>query len=114
MDSVIEQRPNDWRLHVARGLTLAGLEHRAAALSEAAWLQQSDVYRDDALYGPLAAEGRARILAHAEETNPLDEIERLLSGPSWLSVQALRLDPSWDPIGDHPRFQKLLNSYPAG
>ena len=36
------------------------------------------------------------------------EIERLLAGPSWLSVHTLRLDPRWDPTRNHPRFQALL------
>jgi hypothetical protein len=41
----------------------------------------------------------------------LDEIERLLAGPSWLSVHTLRLDPRWDPIRNHPRFTALLKKY---
>lgn len=57
-------------------------------------------------------EDRARILAQAGEADAaLDEIERLLAGPSWLSVHTLRLDPHWDPIPDHPRFQALLVKY---
>jgi hypothetical protein len=38
----------------------------------------------------------------------LDQIEYLVSIPSWLSVPLLRLDPRWDPLRSHPRFQKLL------
>ena len=35
----------------------------------------------------------------------------VLSVPSDLSVHILRLDPLWDPIRDHPRFQALLAKY---
>jgi serine/threonine-protein kinase len=112
LDSVIRNLPNDWRVHAARGLALAGLGRRDQALREARWLQQSAVYREDAAWGPLVAEDRARVLAQAGDAEAaLDEIERLLAGPSWLSVHTLRLEPLWDPIREHPRFQALLIKY---
>jgi serine/threonine-protein kinase len=112
LDSVIRELPDDWRVHASHGLALAGLARRDEALREARWLQQSVVYREDAYEGPSVAEDRARILAQAGEAEAaLDEIERLLAGPSWLSVHTLRLDPRWDPIREHPRFKALLAKY---
>ena len=112
LDSVVRELPDDWRVHAARGLALAGLGRRDETLQETRWLQQSVVYREDALQGPQVAEDRARILAQAGEVEAaLDEIERLLAGPSWLSVHTLRLDPLYDPIRDHPRFKALLAKY---
>ena len=110
----LSELPDDWRVHAARGLALAGLGHRDEALREARWLQQSAVYREDAYDGPILAEDRARILAQAGDTEAaLDEIERLLAGPSGLSVHTLRLDPRWDPIRDQPRFKALLAKHSA-
>jgi len=112
LDSVVVELPDDWRVHAARSLALAGLGRRAEALREAGWLHQSVVYREDSFEGPVLAEDRARILAQAGEADAaLDEIERLLAQPSWLSVNTLRLDPLWDPIRDHPRFRALLAQY---
>jgi len=112
LDSVMRDRPDDWRVHAARGLALAGLGRRDEALGEARWLQQSLVFREDALGGPEVAEDRARILAQAGDVDAaLDEIERLLARPSWLGVHTLRLDPRWDPIRGHPRFRTLLARY---
>lgn len=112
VDSVLRELPNDWRVHAARGLALAGLGRRDEALREARWLQQSVVYRRDAIQGPLAAEDCARILAQVGAADAaLGEIERLLARPSWFSVHMLRLDPRWDPIRDHPRFKALLAKY---
>ena len=113
LDSVATVRPEDWRVHAARGLALAGLGRRQEALNEADWLRQSRQFREDVFHGTVAVEDRARILAHAGEAGlALDEIERLLEGPALgLSVHTLRLDPRWDPIRDHPRFQALLVEY---
>jgi serine/threonine-protein kinase len=112
LDSVLEELPNDWRVHTARGLTLSGLGLRHEALGEAQWLQQSEIYRTDIYFGGLLAVDRAQILAQAGDTEgALDEIERLLAGPSWLSVHMLRLDPLWDPIRNQSRFKALLTKY---
>ena len=48
-----------------------------------------------------------------EHDAALDQIEYLLSIPAgrYMSVGLLRIDPRWDPLRDHPRFQKLLEDY---
>jgi serine/threonine-protein kinase len=112
LDSSLLKLPDDFRVHTTRGLALAGLGRRDEALGEASWLQKSKIYCEDALQGPYLAEARAQILAQVGEANAaLDEIERLLERPSWLSVHTLRLNPSWDPIREHPRFKELLAKY---
>jgi hypothetical protein len=109
LDSVMKELPDDWRVHAARGLTLAGLGRREEALREAHWLQQSEVYREDLYSGGWVAEVRAQILAQAGDSEgAFNEIERLLARPSNVSVHTLRLDPLWDPLRSNPRFQALL------
>jgi len=112
LDSAARELQDDWRVHAARGLALAGLGRRDEALREARWLQRFEVSHQDAFDGPILAEYRAMIHAQAGDAEAaLDEIERLLAGPSWLSVHTLRLNPSWDPIREHPRFKALLAKY---
>jgi TolB-like protein/tetratricopeptide (TPR) repeat protein len=112
VDSVMEDAPDDVRLHYARGLVTAGLGDTAQAVREARWLEQSEPYRLDAYNRPGLAAWRAEILAQVGGTEAaLDEIERLLAGPSALSVHTLRLHPRWDPIRDDPRFRALLERY---
>ena len=109
LDSVLKELPDDWRVHASRGYTLAGLGLREDALREAQWLERSEVYRNDFYLGRGVAKKRAGILAQAGDTQgALDEIERLLGGPSDLTVYELRLHPIWDPLRSNPRFQALV------
>jgi serine/threonine-protein kinase len=112
LESFLVRAPGDWRARAALGLAKAGLGDVAGARAEADWLQQSEIYQDDAFDGPLLAEARAKILAQVGDFDPaLEEIERLLSGPSWVSVETLRLDPRWDPLRGDPRLQALLREH---
>jgi hypothetical protein len=45
-----------------------------------------------------------------EHDGAIDQIEYLLSVPGEMSIPLLRLDPAWDPLRDHPRFQKLVEA----
>jgi len=112
LDSVAVDHSDDERIHIARGMALGGLHRTVDAVKEADWLAQSSVYREDKYDGPIDAHKRARILAQAGAADAaLDEIERLLPGPSLLTPQVLALDPLWDPIREHPRFQALMAKY---
>jgi len=39
----------------------------------------------------------------------IDQLEYLLSIPSEISIPLLRIDPTWNPLRDNPRFQKILS-----
>lgn len=112
LDTALEDKPDDWRVRAARGLTLAGLELHEEAVEETDWLAQLPAYRDDAYEGQIVALTRARILAQAGEAEQaLEEIDRFVPTPSSLSTHHLKLNPLWDPIREHPRFVALVEEY---
>ena len=42
-----------------------------------------------------------------ERDAAIEQLEHLMSIPFDLAGPGLRLDPAWDALRDHPRFQKL-------
>ena len=46
-----------------------------------------------------------------EYNQAIDLIDQMLSIPSRLTINGLKLDPSFDPIRDYPRFQEVLKKY---
>ncbi len=111
LDARLADLPDDWRAIAARGLALAGLGRRKAAREEVRRLEES-TGNADGYFRPQLSEDRARILAQIGEADAaLDEIERLLKGPSTLTAYVLQRDPLWDPIREHPRFRRLVAQY---
>ena len=97
----LEQNPKGLAIgnyHSALGIAYAGLGRKQEAVREAK--KGGD---------PLS---QARIYAMVGER---DEAIRLLedqmSQPTGLGIGALRLDPVWNPLRNHPRFQALLQKY---
>ncbi len=103
-----------WRVHAQRGAALAALGRKAEALREVRWLRESAVCREDVFSaGPAAQDARAVILAQTGDADAaVGELEQALRDPARMAtVHTLRLDPRYDPIRAHPRFQALLVKY---
>jgi serine/threonine-protein kinase len=85
-------------------------EKEAAIRAAEEWVLRRS---EDKYYsGPTARIFLARVLARfGEHDGAIDLLEELLPAPSWLSVPLLEIDPIWDPLRSHPRFQALLERY---
>jgi serine/threonine-protein kinase len=63
----------------------------------------------DAILGATGQLGLAEVEAWAgEPQDATNRLRHLLSIPSGISIARLKIDPVWDPIRDHPDFQRLL------
>jgi len=108
----LEVRPYDYRLHIALGRAYALLGQSEDAIRAGEHAVELMPISKDVEVGGIQAIGLAGIYTRVGETNKaLDLIEDMLSIPSPLSVGLLHLDPVWDPLRDHPRFQALLEKY---
>jgi serine/threonine-protein kinase len=101
----------DLRAHLA--IAYAGLGLRDRALSEAEALVGLDPLGVDAWWGSnwLLDLAEMNVLL-GEHNSAIDLLEQVLSMPSRLTAPILELDPLWDPLRDHPRFQALLTLEP--
>lgn len=95
--------------HPFLALAYAGLGQKELAIRTARKGVQLLPVSEDAIIGPELRGLLAEVYVKTGEYDAaLDELEFLLSIPSWLSVPVLRLDPIWEPLRDHPRFRRLL------
>jgi serine/threonine-protein kinase len=121
LEAAVSERPDDARRHRALGLAYAGLGLKEAAIQEGRTAVELLPLSKDAFYwGSGHQIALAQIYAMVGEYDAaIDQLDYLLSIPSggWapygidLSVPELRIDPTWDPLRDHPRFQALLERY---
>jgi tetratricopeptide (TPR) repeat protein len=104
----LQTSPNDGQLHVLRGLALAYVGRKADAVREGERSAGLPLTRD--MYtGAYIQHQIARIyLLVGEPDKALDQLEQLLRIPYYLSPGWLKVDPSFDRIRNHPRFQRLL------
>jgi len=108
----IVERPHDHRLHIAIGHALAILGRSDEAVQAGEHAVELMPISKDALIGPIQVMELAKIYARVGDADrALDRIEELLSIPCDFSVGLLRLDPVWDPLRDHPRFQALVEEH---
>jgi serine/threonine protein kinase/tetratricopeptide (TPR) repeat protein len=109
VEAKIRQEPNDARLRSALGIACAGLGRKQDAIREGKLAVDLLPVSKDAMRGICRVGDLARIYVMVGEFDlAINQIESLLSIPSELSIDLLRLDPAWNPLRRHARFQKLL------
>jgi serine/threonine protein kinase/tetratricopeptide (TPR) repeat protein len=101
--------PEDPQLHAFIGLAQAYLGHKADAIREgergvALMPRSRDLFNGAYFQLQLA---RIYILV-GEPEKALDQLEPLLKIPYYLSPGWLRIDPTFDPLRNNPRFTRLV------
>ena len=115
LEKAVRENLGDPRFHAALGLAYAYLGRKAEAVQEGNHAVKMHPVSKDAAFGPCYILNLARIYTViGEYEEAIDLLEYLLSIPSaeflWqsVSIPLLRLDPQWDPLREHPKFQRLL------
>jgi serine/threonine-protein kinase len=112
-ERLVREAPQEPTRHGQLGLILAVLGQKEDAINEGKRAVELLPESQDAYDGPEATESLALIYAW---TGEFDEAFRLLDHllvvPNiHLTVPTLKLDPSWDPLRNDPRFQGLIDKY---
>jgi serine/threonine-protein kinase len=101
--------PQNGQRHALLGVVLAYLGRKEEAIREGTRGVALDPLSANSQNGPYNQFQLARIyILVGEYEKALDELEPLLKNPGYLSPGWLRIDPTFDPLRENPRFQKLL------
>ncbi|HEX6669837.1 MAG TPA: protein kinase [Gemmatimonadales bacterium] len=109
LEQAVREGPEDGVGRVLLGLSLAHAGRPAEAVREGERGVELQPPAEDAYVGPYLQQQLARIyLLAGRPDEALDRLEPLLQMPHTLSPGWLRVDPTWDPLRGHPRFQRLV------
>src|SRR5947208_10492731 len=113
LEEQLKRSPDNPDIHIQLAKVLAFLSEKDSALAEAQRATEL-VPQSDAFGGPEIMSGVAEVYATLGENNRAIEIlDGLLSRPSGVTAQALKVNPIWDPLRSDPRFQGLIDKYGA-
>src|SRR5438445_6640699 len=112
LEAQLKESPDSPDMQILLAKVLACLGEKDGALAGARRASELLPESKDAFGGPEIAADVAEVHAMLGDNGPAIEIlDRLLSQPSAVTVQGLKVNPIWDPLRSDPRFQTLLQKY---
>ena len=112
LEEQVKQKPDDADLRVQFAKLLAWLGEKDAAVAEAQRAIDLRPESKDAFEGPQVAEQVAQVYTIlGDNARAIELLDELLSRPSEVTSQSLKLDPAWDPLRKDPAFQALFAKY---
>jgi serine/threonine-protein kinase len=115
LDVEVSRDPEKPGLRATRATAYAGLGKKEEAILDGEAAVRLLPVSKDAIQGTEMIKALAEVYAMVgEHEKAIEQLEHLLSVtsfPSIVSVPLIRIDPIWDPLRGHPRFQRLLEEY---
>ena len=116
LEKTVREHPGDPRFRAALGLAFAYMGSASEAIREGNRALDLMSVSKDAMSGPIYVFNMAKIYTViGEYEKAIDLLEYLftvLAGGDFIwqfvSVPSLQFDPQWDPLRNHPRFDRLL------
>ena len=111
-ENLVQAVPQFTHNYISLGITYAGLGLKEKAISIAKKAIELEPNDNNEYLSSNHHLWLARIYSMVGEfNNAMDEIELLLRIPHNITTWDLKLNPFWDPLRDHPRFQKIIKKY---
>jgi len=110
----LKRSPDSQDAHLGLAKVLAQLGNKDSALQEAQRATELVPESKDKFSGPEIASGVAEVYAIlGDNDRAIETLDGLLSRPSGVTAQGLKVNPIWDPLRSDPRFQALIDKYGA-
>jgi TolB-like protein/Tfp pilus assembly protein PilF len=112
LEEQLKQKPDDAGLHIQLAKLLARLGEKDAGIAEAQRATDLRPESKDAFDGPRVTEDVAQVYAIiGDNARAIELLDGLLSRPTGVTLQSLKVNPAWDPIRSDPAFQALFAKY---
>lgn len=109
LENMRNKNPEKPHYRVALGKVYARLQECEMAVQEGEKATELLPISQDAYVGTIVKRDLAYIYTLCgQKEQAIDVLESLLSIPSVIHRNKLRIHPDWDPLRDHPRFQELI------
>jgi len=110
LEQAIKEQPEDPRLHSSLGIAYAALGRSEEAIREGRLGVELFPISEDAFYGvPYVWDLAWTYVLTGYRDAAVEQLETLVSSPTWVTGPFLDVDPRWDDMRDHPGFRELVS-----